>query len=140
MTRRVRGPAALHTRSNITCSRSGTTNAAAQRMTHTYSITAASSVQGSGRLKKKRAQTCTMKTQNSVAKSATPTASAPLRSSRCIASARGVDAIEHAGRPHLGVVGRQVRLLHVLAESVDVGRGDGEPLLLEEVDELAFFL
>ncbi len=51
--------------------------AAAHRITQTYRITASSSVQGSGRLKPKRAVIWTMKVRNRAANSPAPTASAP---------------------------------------------------------------
>jgi acyl-CoA synthetase (AMP-forming)/AMP-acid ligase II len=62
----------FQTRSNTTCSRSGTTTAAAHRMTQTYRITAASSVQAKGLLKKNRAVIWITNTMNRVRKSPPP--------------------------------------------------------------------
>ena len=63
-------------------SRSGTTTAQAHKMTQTYKITAASSVQGKGLLKPKRAAICTIKTMNIVKNKAPPMTLAALLNQR----------------------------------------------------------
>ena len=82
MSLRVVGLALFHTRSNITCSFSGTMKAQAHKMTHKYKMTANSSLHGSGWLNAKRATICTRNVTNRARKSSPPMAlaSLPIRS------------------------------------------------------------
>ena len=82
MTRRVPTLTLFQTRSNITCSRSGTMKAAAHKMAQRYKITANSSVQGKGLLKTKRAVICTKKVTKRQMKTRPPNVSAAFLNQR----------------------------------------------------------
>src|SRR5215831_3175957 len=133
--RRARGAKPGTTRSTETCAASGTQNAHPQKITHTYAIVASSSVHAAGLPNTKRKTTWNTRARNIAANRAAPIRSAARfrRSGRLF---DGVDALKQPPRPLLGVLGLEERGLHRLAERIDVGRGDRDPLAAEELDQL----
>src|SRR5215470_17499668 len=126
-TRRARGAKPGTTRSTATCAASGTQNAHPQKITHTYAIVASSSVHAAGLPTTKRNTTWNTRARNIAAKSPAPIKSAK-RVRREATLLDSVDALKESPRPLFGVLGLEVRGLNRLAERVDVGRGDGDPL------------
>src|SRR5215831_9177889 len=133
--RRARGAKPGTTRSTETCAASGTQNAHPQKITHTYAIVASSSVHAAGLPNTNRKTTWNTRARNIAAKSPAPIQSAQ-RVRREAKLLDGVDALKQSPGPLFGVLGLEVRGLNRLAERIDVGRGDRDPLSAEEADQV----